>query len=70
MAAAMWLLYNLIICIGLVLLALAFTPKSHPDKLVIKTSIILTAVCLYLLWAIAFMAQLNPLIQPKPHGIR
>lgn len=34
------------------------------DKLTLKISIIGTLVCMYILWGIVYMSQLNPLIKP------
>ncbi|KAI9182938.1 H(+)-transporting V0 sector ATPase subunit e [Blastocladiella emersonii ATCC 22665] len=39
-------------------------PKGH-DRNLVTTSIVLTLVCVYLMWAITYMAQLNPIIVPK-----
>jgi V-type H+-transporting ATPase subunit e len=41
-----------------------FIPKGQ-DQLVYRTSLVLTVACCWLMWAITYMAQINPLIQPE-----
>ncbi|KAG2204719.1 hypothetical protein INT46_005864 [Mucor plumbeus] len=50
-------------------LAYIFTPKGN-DQTVIRTVIIMSLVCCYLMWAITYLAQLHPLIYPKKVGLR
>lgn len=35
-----------------------------------RSSLILAFVCCYLMWAITFLAQLHPLIEPKRSDLR
>ncbi|KAI0042875.1 hypothetical protein FA95DRAFT_1563888 [Auriscalpium vulgare] len=41
-----------------------FTTKG-PQQTLIRSSLMLTLACLYLMWMIAYLAQLHPLIEPK-----
>ncbi|KAL9547846.1 hypothetical protein MBANPS3_005973 [Mucor bainieri] len=50
-------------------LAYVFTPKGN-DQTVIRTVIIMSLICCYLMWAITYLAQLHPLIFPKKVGLR
>ncbi|CAO3641350.1 unnamed protein product [Cunninghamella blakesleeana] len=45
------------------------TPKGV-NQTVIRTMIIMTIACCYLMWAITYMAQLHPLINPVRVGLR
>ncbi|KAK0545724.1 H(+)-transporting V0 sector ATPase subunit e [Tilletia horrida] len=45
------------------------TPKG-PNQVLIRTSVVLTLSCTYLMWFIIFMAQLNPILQPRRSDIR
>jgi len=40
-----------------------FIPKG-PQQVLIRTSLLLTFTCCYLMWAITYMAQLHPLVVP------
>ena len=42
----------------------AFAVPKGPNQEVIKASVILTMICCWLFWAVAYMAQLNPIIKP------
>ncbi|TFY72309.1 hypothetical protein EVG20_g683 [Dentipellis fragilis] len=41
--------------------AWSFTPKG-PQQTLIRTSVLLALACCYLMWMIAYLAQLHPLI--------
>ncbi|KAI9216676.1 ATPase, V0 complex, subunit E1/e2 [Blastocladiella britannica] len=45
--------------------AVYFLYPKGPDRNLHVSSIILTAVCVYLMWGIAYLAQANPIIAPK-----
>ncbi|CAB4384370.1 hypothetical protein RhiirA5_359606 [Rhizophagus irregularis] len=49
---------------GLVAISYIVVPKG-PNQTTIRTSIILTLICIYLMWAITYLSQLHPLIVPK-----
>ncbi|KAI7899750.1 ATP synthase subunit H-domain-containing protein [Cokeromyces recurvatus] len=50
-------------------LAYFLTPKGN-EQTVIRTVIIMSLVCCYLMWTITYLAQLHPLIYPKKVGLR
>ncbi|OBZ85461.1 V-type proton ATPase subunit e [Choanephora cucurbitarum] len=45
------------------------TPKGK-DQTVIRTVIIMSLACCYLMWAVTYLAQLHPLIYPRKSGLR
>ncbi|KAG8921221.1 H(+)-transporting V0 sector ATPase subunit e [Tulasnella sp. 419] len=65
--------YSVLIVLLAALLLGAFgwtvTPKGQYQVL-IRTSVLLTVACCYLMWAITYMAQLHPLIAPHRADIR
>ncbi|KAM3586676.1 H(+)-transporting V0 sector ATPase subunit e [Umbelopsis sp. WA50703] len=44
-------------------------PKSS-NQTVIRTCIILSIACCYLMWAITYMAQVNPIVNPIRSDLR
>jgi len=63
------------ILIGLVFVVIAslcawvFSPKGDTQT-IWRSSLILAFAACYIMWAITFLAQLNPLIHPKRTDIR
>ncbi|ORY90588.1 ATPase, V0 complex, subunit E1/e2 [Syncephalastrum racemosum] len=49
--------------------AYVFTPKGD-NQTVIRTLIIMSIACCYIMWAVTYLAQLHPLIFPKKVGLR
>ncbi|PPQ67629.1 hypothetical protein CVT24_002850 [Panaeolus cyanescens] len=53
----------LVITAGLMTASALFVPKG-PNQVTIRTALMLTFACCYLLWMITYMAQLHPMIAP------
>jgi len=49
---------------GLVGILGPFVVPRGPNKGVIQTCLILTAVCCYIFWLVVYLSQLNPLLGP------
>ncbi|EIM91303.1 uncharacterized protein STEHIDRAFT_128234 [Stereum hirsutum FP-91666 SS1] len=64
MASSFPVLLVLVIALGLMAVTWFFTPKG-PQQVLVRTSVMLTLACLYLMWAIAYLAQLHPLMVPR-----
>ncbi|KAJ5243246.1 uncharacterized protein N7469_001573 [Penicillium citrinum] len=47
-----------------------FLSPKNESRTVWRATIILSVISCYLMWAIVFLAQLNPLISPKRSDIR
>ncbi|KAF8554588.1 ATPase, V0 complex, subunit E [Imleria badia] len=63
MASMFPIVFILVIVLGLMACGYLFVPKG-PQQTTIRTSIMLTLACCYLMWMITYMAQLHPLIVP------
>ncbi|KAK0627219.1 putative vacuolar ATPase subunit E [Podospora aff. communis PSN243] len=63
------------IFVGLIIIAAMcgaawfFAPKGE-NQVLWRSSLILTFISCYLMWAITFLAQLHPLIEPRRSGLR
>ncbi|KAH8118208.1 ATPase, V0 complex, subunit E1/e2 [Phellopilus nigrolimitatus] len=64
MASAFPVLAILVIAAGLMVIAWLATPKG-PQQTLIRTAVLLSLTCCYLMWMVTYMAQLHPLIAPK-----
>ncbi|KIJ66944.1 hypothetical protein HYDPIDRAFT_85787 [Hydnomerulius pinastri MD-312] len=63
MATVFPVIFVLAIILGLMACGFLFVPKG-PQQTTIRTAIMLTLACCYLMWMITYMAQLHPLIAP------
>ncbi|KAH8994998.1 ATPase, V0 complex, subunit E1/e2 [Lactarius akahatsu] len=64
MASALPIVLVLFIVIGLMATSW-FSIRKGPQQTLIRTSLLLSLTCCYLMWAIAYLAQLHPLEVPK-----
>ncbi|OJJ01075.1 hypothetical protein ASPVEDRAFT_40613 [Aspergillus versicolor CBS 583.65] len=69
MANGWSLLIGLIVVVGAAVAAWVFSPKGDNQTLW-RSTLILSIVSCYLMWAITFLAQWHPLIAPKRADIR
>ncbi|KAK3990096.1 vacuolar ATPase [Cladorrhinum sp. PSN332] len=69
MANGWSVIIGLVIIIGMSVAAWVFSPKGE-NQVLWRSSLILAFVSCYLMWAITFLAQLNPLIEPRRSDIR
>ncbi|WVF71227.1 V-type proton ATPase subunit E [Kwoniella sp. CBS 6097] len=63
-----------VVIVGAIIAAIAavawfITPKGKNQTL-LRTSALMTLTCCYLMWAITYLAQLNPLITPRRSDLR
>ncbi|KAF7336809.1 hypothetical protein MVEN_02116700 [Mycena venus] len=63
MATILPIFFILAIVVALMTCAALFTPKG-PQQVVIRTAIMLTLACCYLMWMVTYLAQLHPLLSP------
>ncbi|KAL5614437.1 hypothetical protein BROUX41_004542 [Berkeleyomyces rouxiae] len=69
MATGSSIFVGLFISIALAVAAFFFAPKG-PTQIIWRSSLILAVVSCYLMWAITFLAQLNPLVAPNRIDLR
>ncbi|KAK3805948.1 MAG: ATPase, V0 complex, subunit E1/e2 [Linnemannia elongata] len=65
----LFIFFVLAVVVALSAASYLFTPRG-PNQTVIRTALIMTLVSCYLMWAITYLAQLNPLLQPRHSKIR
>ncbi|KAI8370529.1 ATPase, V0 complex, subunit E1/e2 [Radiomyces spectabilis] len=63
------IIWAFIACFVVSAAAYVLTPKGNNQTL-IRTIIIMSITCCYLMWAITYLAQLHPLINPRRVGLR
>ncbi|KAI9598997.1 ATP synthase subunit H-domain-containing protein [Syncephalis fuscata] len=54
---------------GLAAVGFVLSPKG-PNQVLYRTMILMTLVCMYLMWAITYLAQLHPLISPRRSDLK
>nr|VWO99175.1 Alcohol dehydrogenase 1 [Ganoderma boninense] len=64
MSSALPTLFILAIVFGLMAAAWFATPKG-PNQTLIRTSVLLTLTCCYLMWTVTYLAQVHPLERPR-----
>ncbi|EXV01021.1 ATP synthase subunit H domain protein [Metarhizium robertsii] len=60
---------GLVIIVALCVASWFLAPKGQ-NQVLWRSSLILSIVSCYLMWAITFLAQLHPLIEPKRNDLR
>ncbi|KAI8054256.1 ATP synthase subunit H-domain-containing protein [Syncephalis plumigaleata] len=66
--------FGTIILVGFITAGFAATgymlsPKG-PNQILYRTMVLMTLVCMYLMWAITYLAQLHPLIVPRRSDLK
>ncbi|KAI0300868.1 ATP synthase subunit H-domain-containing protein [Russula brevipes] len=69
MASAFPVLLVLFVVAGLMATSW-FTVRKGPHQTLIRTSLMMTLACCYLMWAIAYLAQLHPLDGARTSSFR
>ncbi|KAH9945358.1 ATP synthase subunit H-domain-containing protein [Epithele typhae] len=65
MSTSLPTLFVLVVVLGLMSAAWFSTPKG-PNQTLIRTSLMLTLACCYLMWSVTYLAQVHPLESPLP----
>ncbi|KAL2140036.1 hypothetical protein VTI28DRAFT_4313 [Corynascus sepedonium] len=69
MANGWSVIIGLVICVAMAVAAWSFSPKGE-NQVLWRSSIILSIASCFLMWAITFLAQLHPLIEPRRSDLR
>ncbi|KAK9457265.1 ATP synthase subunit H-domain-containing protein [Dipodascopsis uninucleata] len=69
MSSGAEVLYVLIAVVGVSVASWFLTPKGD-SQTVVRSSIILTLAMCYIMWALTYLSQLHPLIQPMRSDLR
>ncbi|KAK3906289.1 ATPase, V0 complex, subunit E1/e2 [Staphylotrichum tortipilum] len=69
MANGWSIIIGLVIIVAMCLASWFFAPKGE-NQVLWRSSLILSIVSCYLMWAITFLAQLHPLIVPRRSDLR
>ncbi|RPD60002.1 ATPase, V0 complex, subunit E [Lentinus tigrinus ALCF2SS1-7] len=64
MSSSLPTLFILAIAVALGFVGWFTTPKG-PNQTLIRTSVLLTLACCYLMWTVTYLAQVHPLESPK-----
>ncbi|KAK1924061.1 ATPase, V0 complex, subunit E1/e2 [Papiliotrema laurentii] len=63
-----------VVIVGLVIAAIGaaswFIAPKGKNQVLLRTSVLLSLTCCYLMWAITYLAQLHPLIAPRRSDLR
>jgi len=61
------ILYGTIVAVVLMFVAILLVIPLAPsyDKALIRVMIITAAICMWMMWVITYMSQMNPLVNPQ-----
>lgn len=69
MASGWSIFVGLFVVVALCIVVWVFAPKGE-NQVLWRSSLILSFVSCYLMWAITFLAQLHPLIEPRRSDLK
>jgi len=61
------ILYGTIVALVLMFVAILLVIPLNPsyDKALIRVMIVTAAICMWMMWVITYMSQMNPLVNPQ-----